>query len=594
MNSTALRTSLLHPAPQRRRPRWVDLNGPWEFAFDADDVGLREAWPRGDGPLPMVIQVPFCVESEASGLGILDAPPVVWYARNVALDPSWLGGRVLLRVGASDYITRTWANGAEFGVHRGGYSAFTVDVTPALRGPDLRLVLRVEDHPTPAQPRGKQATQPTPHNIWYRRCTGVWRDVWLEAVPQQYLRTFHFLADWKRRELTVQAQGHRVDDSDLRLRVSRDGVPCGEETLAMSGGRVRADLDLGRFGAIAPWSLEEPVLYDIELALGDDVIETYFGFRDVGIRGGRFCLNDRPVYLKLVLDQGYFPRTLYTEPDAAAVMREVELVRALGFNGVRKHQVSPSPRFRYCCDRLGVLILADMPGQTCDHPERGEPALDAEMRANFLDEYTEFIVANFNSPSVVGWTPYNESWGIFHVQDDPSVQAWVRRVVDLTRHLDPTRVVIGNDGWSSVETDLLALHHYAATGEELARVLAEWSLRRFDEFPPARPAVASGNPDTGAPLFLSEYGGVSFQAERRREGEWGYGPTEHEADAFRARYGSLQRALARHPTLAGYCYTQLTDCELEVNGLLTPEREPKLPLGELRAINDLASGPPVP
>ena len=583
-----------YPRPQLVRREWLNLNGPWEFDFDDENVGLTVGWQRPTHHLNREIRVPYAFEARASGIGDPAPHRVVWYRREFIVPPAWQGRRLRLHFGAVDYEAAVWVNGRLAGIHRGGYTAFWFDITDLLR-PGLNvLTVRAFDDLTAEQPRGKQAQTPASHSIWYSRCTGIWQTVWLEPVPDNCLESWQVEPDFERGEVEISVRTRRPESLTLQVAVQSDGRPAGEGSAAVTGGRGRLRLRLEPF---LRWSPASPHLYDMALILrrGDALIdeaEAYFGLRQVGVQGGMVTLNGEPCYQKLALDQGYWPEGVYTAPSEEAIRAEVEWALRLGFNGVRKHQVAAEPRFLYWADRLGLLVWADMPGQTLSLPEAKLVRPAGQAEGNLLREWRALIEQGRNHPSIIAWVPFNETWGIYGVSSDPATRAFVSDVVRLTRDLDPSRLVVDNDGWEHTEeTDIVALHDYAPDGATLRSHLETWGRADGEAVIDAGVrAFVPGARYLGQPLVLSEYGGLALlpPGEEAPAGGWGYGRVESDAESFLARYRSLQEAIASQPQLAGYCYTQLTDVEQEINGLLTSHRRPKVDPEAVRALNDLA------
>ena len=584
-----------YPRPQFVRADWLNLNGPWEFDFDDDNEGLASGWELPRHHMSREIRVPFPFEAPLSGIGDPGVHKVVWYRREFAIPDEWQGRRVRLHFGAVDYEAMVWVNGHLVGTHRGGYTAFCFDITDALQ-PGLNvLTVRVFDDLTAAQPRGKQSLTRRSHGIWYTRCTGIWQTVWLEPVAENCLEDWRVEADLVHGQAELTFWTRRPETLTLRVEARSGDKLAGLSIVPVSGGRVRVRLPLEPF---RPWSPADPHLYDLILTLsrGETVIDrvqAYFGLRQAGVADGMITLNNQPVYQKLVLDQAYWPDGVYTAPSDDAIRADVEWVLRFGLNGVRKHQVSCDPRFLYWADRLGLLIWADMPGQTFSRRDEPQPRLrlTGQAEANYLREYRELIHQGRNHPSIIAWVPFNETWGIYGISGDAATRQFLSEVVRLTRDLDPTRLVVDNDGWEhGEETDIFALHDYARDGATLRAHLETWGSTFSVSH--VRPLIP-GARYLGQPLVLSEYGGLGLlpAGEQAPAERWGYGDLEPTAESYLARYRGLQEALAASPHVAGYCYTQLTDVEQEINGLLSFHRQPKVDPAAIKALNDLVQGP---
>jgi beta-galactosidase/beta-glucuronidase len=586
----------MHPRPQLTRDRWTDLSGVWQFAFDDANIGLSQGWHERADVFDRTIRVPFPPESRASGIGDPSPHPVVWYRRafpDVRRDRE---ERLWLHFGAVDYRAQVWVNGRLAVEHEGGHTPFSADITSALAhgGDEHVVVVRAEDRPEDlAQPRGKQDWQPVPHRIWYHRTTGIWQPVWLEPLPATFISGLQWTPDLDRAQLRLDV---RLDASPprplrLQIRLSLHGAPIAE--VASHVGSVETSVAIGLNAAALVmdrdrwlWSPQHPNLVEAELVLLDedqviDAVHSYAGLRSVGVADGRFLLNGRSYYLRFVLEQGYWPESHLAAPAEQALRREVELAKELGFNGVRIHQKVEDPRFLAWCDRLGLLVWGEMANAYVYTPVAAE---------RLIHEWLAVLRRDASHPCIVTWVPINESWGVPNVARDPAQQAFVQALYWLTKALDPARPVIGNDGWEHLVTDILGIHDYAVEGNVLrerygSAEAVERTLR--DVQPGPHPIVLPGFQHRGQPVMLTEFGGI-INIEEAGAGAYGYG-TVRGQEAFLARYADLVGAVLDCPTIAGFCYTQLTDTEQERNGLLTAERVPKLDPAAVRAITSRPS-----
>ena len=588
-------TDGIHPRPQLARPRWIDLCGPWQFAFDDDDRGLRDGWVHRTEPFDRTITVPFPPESRASGIGDPAPHPVVWYRRTFQL-PAERSDRLILHFGAVDYRADVWVNGHLVAHHEGGHTPFSADIAPALRPdqPEQVIVVRAEDQPDDlSQPRGKQYWEPQPRRIWYHRTTGIWQPVWLEPVAREAIADLRWTPDLQRGLLGMHVQLHAQPERALTLRVelSIRGAVLADDTYVLQRNEIRRDIALEPAKLTMSreeilWSPSRPNLIDAVLTLSDggrviDVVHSYAGLRSVGFSDGRFLLNGRPYYLRLVLEQGYWPESHLAAPSSDALRREVELVKSLGFNGVRIHQKVEDPRFLYWCDRLGLLVWGEMANAY---------VFSATAVERLTREWLEGVRRDYSHPCIVTWVPFNESWGVPSLAQDEAQQHYVRALYHLTHAIDPTRPVIGNDGWEHIVSDVLGVHDYALDGATLRERYGtpealEQTLRSVQ--PHYRSIILSGLHTAGQPVMLTEWGGISY-APKPGEPWFGYG-TVSSAEEYLAKYGELITAILDSPTIAGFCYTQLTDTEQETNGLLTADRQPKLDPEAVRALTSRPS-----
>jgi len=584
----------VHPRPQLTRTHWIDLDGPWSFTYDDADRGLNEGWQERADVYTRTIQVPFPPESPASGIGDTAFHPIIWYCRTFELPPEDTGKRLLLHCGAVDYHAHVWVNGRLVATHQGGQTPFTADITTALRpNAEQVLVIRAEDAPLDlTQPRGKQDWQEQPHNIWYHRTTGIWQPVWLEPVAPTHITQVRWTPDLNQGLLGFSMRLQHQEETSLRLRMqlSLHGATLADDIYTVQGTEVQRQIAFDRAGMMNRrkllWSPEYPNLVGATLSLLAnneiiDEVQSYVGLRSVGTENGHFLLNGLPYYLRLVLEQGYWPQSHLAAPSVEALRREVEVVKELGFNGVRIHQKVEDPRFLYWCDRLGLLVWGEMANAYIFSPSAVE---------RLTREWLEVLARDYSHPCIITWVPLNESWGVPNVARDPAQRHYVQTLYHLTKTLDPTRPVIGNDGWEHVVSDIYSIHDYAFDGSILRErygslEAVERTLREVQ--PGYRSVILPGYQRKNEPIMLTEFGGISYQPQAG-ESWHGYG-TVTNRDAFLSKYRELVDAILDSPAIAGFCYTQLTDTGQETNGLLTENREPKLDPEAIRQTTSRAS-----
>lgn len=571
-----------HPCPQFQRADWMSLNGSWQFDFDDNRQSLNERWYTPGRALTQSITVPFCFESALSGIGDTTPHETIFYKRCFQLPEAWKKKRVLLHFGAVDYQCRVFLNGVSVGGHEGGQTPFTIDITSEICGEgENEISVWVHDCLTDMeQPRGKQYWKEKPEGIYYTRTTGIWQSVWLEAVPETYLKTVRFTPDPDKMQLRLEGEIEKgCEDTELTVTVSLAGEVFCRQTVMARGHRIAATLDLQRECDVGNldnpllWGPDHPVLFDMKLELHsgeeNDIVSSYFGLRKVEWKDGNVFLNGRPCYLRLVLDQGYWPDGIMTAPSDDAYRKDIVLAQKMGFNGCRKHQKVEDPRFLYWADRLGFLVW----GETGNAQEFGERAVARQMA-----EWSEIIRRDYNHPSIIGWVPLNESWGVPGIAQDKQQQQFSLALYHMIHALDHTRFVVTNDGWQMTDTDICAIHNYGhgkkeemVKREEFDRVLAD-GRALINSMPAYRGIFAKGFAYRGQPVLLTEFGGIQFAPHH--EGSWGYSTvesTQEFVEELRALFDSLYRS----PYLAGFCYTQLTDVEQEENGLLDAYRVPK-------------------
>jgi len=586
-----------YPRPQLVRDAWADLCGPWGFRYDDDGRGLEERW-FVTADFDRQIVVPFPPEATASGIHDTGYHPVVWYARSFGADElaragiGVQGDRLVVRFGAVDYRCHVWVDGQFVGQHEGGHTPFGFDLTGAL-DPDVEnhlLVVRAEDDPADVeQPRGKQDWELNPHSVWYHRTTGIWQPVWLEAVPSASITALRWDAKIADGAVELSAElSERVEGGTLAVDIWFRHEHLGSVTVAVNSLRPRVRVPLARLTNGQDyeqllWSPEHPRLLDARVEVLDsrggiiDGVGSYLGLRTAAARHGRFWLNDRPVFLRSVLSQGYWPDTQLAAPSADALREEVQLILDLGFNAARVHQKIEDPRFLYWADRLGLMLWAEMPSAY-----EFSPTAVRRLSA----EWADVLARDVSHPSIVTWVPLNESWGVQHIATDPRARSHAAALRHFTRAIDPSRPVVSNDGWEHVDTDIFTIHDYEPDGEVVAARYADADsvAALFHGAGPAGRRLSLRRDDPGStPVMLTEFGGIKFTTDRAADDAWGYSTASNAAD-FAERLSSLLAAVRASSVLAGYCYTQLSDTGQETNGLVTAAREPKLPVSQFRAI----------
>jgi beta-galactosidase/beta-glucuronidase len=559
------------------------MNGEWDFAFDRgakvrspDEV----IWER-------IIQVPFSPETQASGIGDTGFFIALWYRRAFqyrALKPN---ERLLLHFEAVDYSAVVWVNGKKVVSHQGGYTQFSADITPVLRddGPQ-EIVVRAEDDPADlSKPRGKQDWKLDPHSIWYYRTSGIWQTVWLEVVPEIRLQSLQWTSNLERWEIGLEALIEAAPSQKLKLFVYLhvEGQVIAEDTYSVISGEVHrrialSDPGIDDYRNSLLWSPSSPTLIEARLELrGEtdeilDSVRSYTALRSVSAQSDRFLLNGRPLSLRLVLDQGYWPQTGMTAPNDDALLQDVLLAKKLGFNGVRKHQKIECERYLYWADRAGLLVWEEMPSAyryTTKSVER------------LTREWIEVIRRDRSHPCIVAWVPFNESWGVPDLPDSSAQRHYVQALYYLTKSLDPSRPVIGNDGWESVATDIIGIHDYDDQPERIGR---RYGIENIEaklfkrERPGGRVLLVDQERHGEHPIVLTEFGGIAFG--HNVDDIWGYSRSTTPAQLL-DQYKELLKTVRGLPGLAGFCYTQFADTYQEANGLLYADRTPKLSFEEL-------------
>ncbi|GFP76980.1 glycoside hydrolase family 2 protein [Clostridium fungisolvens] len=575
-----------HPRPNFERKTWLNLNGDWDFEYDDNDLGLKSKWYQNNSFSKKIV-VPYVFQSELSGINEQEVHDIVWYSREFDIPEKLKDKRINLHFGAVDYKADVWVNGNHVITHEGGHVPFSVEITDVLKDSGNKVVIRVEDYTYDLElPRGKQYWKEKSEGIFYTRTTGIWQTVWLEAVSENYLQNLWITPDLDNKKVHVEYELERVS-SNTYLEVTitlRDKVIV-QDRIGIINGRGKRDFWLDQNITIDwnhqeawAWTPENPVLFDINFkVIVDDTcideVNSYFGLRKVSIVSGKFMLNNRPYFQKLLLDQGYWEKSLLTAPSDEDFVKDIKLSKAMGFNGVRKHQKIEDPRYLYWADKLGFLVW-------------GEIASAYNYSRTYVNritkEWMDMIERDYNHPCIVAWTPLNESWGVEGIMNNKNEQAHSASMYWLTKSLDQTRPVISNDGWDHTKTDLLTIHDYEWKNEVLKNRYSSLD-NILNSTPAGRTIVAQGWEYEGQPIIVSEMGGISYQKSDWKG--WGYSSASSDED-FIKRYYDVISPLLESPLVQGFVYTQITDVEQEINGLLTYKREPKVDVDIIKSIND--------
>lgn len=553
-----------HPNPQWERQNYQSLNGEWEFDFDfGKSARERRLFERNES-LSKKIIVPFCPESELSQIGYKDFMNAVCYRKTIELTKDECEKNIFLHFGAVDFESFVYVNGKEAFHHIGGYSSFNVNITPYVsEGENVIFVIANDDTKSQDQPSGKQSETFGSQGCYYTRTTGIWQSVWLEFVPKNYIKGAKYYTDIDNMTLTITGSVFGSGTVFAKALFNKNTV--GEAKAYVSGGFFTLCLKLDELHL---WQLGEGNLYDLELSFGEDFVKSYFGMRKVELDGKRFKLNGKTVFLRMVLDQGFYKDGIYTAKNDDELERDIHLSFDAGFNGARLHEKIFEPRFLYHCDRLGYMVW----GET---PNWGMDCRSAVAVENHLNEWLETIERDFNHPSIIGWCPFNETWGYVEKQlKDRAIETFYK----LTKQLDPTRLVVDTSGnYHCEDIDIFDTHYY----DQNPKTFKEAYEKLCD-------GILKDNPDPngyrGEAVFVSEYGGIKWATSENQSG-WGYGQGPKTEDEFIKRYEALTSTLLENPYIMGFCYTQLYDVEQEINGLYTYERAPKFDMNIIKKIN---------
>ncbi len=546
-----------HPNPQWERKSWRNLNGEWEFDFDFNK-SAREKELYKKGKLLKKITVPFCPESTLSGIGYTDFIDSVCYRKVITLSQEDMAGNVFLHFGAVDFHSYIYINGIFADEHIGGYSSFCIDITKLAHvGENTIFVIAEDDVRSKVQPSGKQCEKYSSYGCFYTRTTGIWQTVWLEFVPKTYIKNCKYYPDITNSVLTVT--GEAVGSGILELCASYNGKPMGNTKINVNTGFFSAQISLSELHL---WEIGYGRLYDLEIKFGADTVKSYFGMREIYFDGLKFMLNKKSVFLRTVLDQGFYPDGIYTANSDKTLKRDILLSKEAGFNGARLHQKVFEKRFIYHCDKEGYIIWGE-------HGNWGIDYNDSTAAENFICEWAEIIERDFNSPALIGWCPFNETWGYIEKNTSSRLMESVYKITKLYDKTRPCIEVSGN--YHLDKKEIHDVHDYEQDVKKFTEyysdidkgVVKDQIYRRDGDV----------QPYFGEPVFVSEYGGIKWAPEKKLG--WGYGNAPKTVDEFCERFIGLTDVLISNPNIFGLCYTQLYDVEQEQNGIYYYDRTPK-------------------
>ncbi|UKI39177.1 MAG: beta-glucuronidase [Alistipes putredinis] len=567
-----------YPRPQFQREQWCNLNGEWDFAMDNERKGLENGWTSASSLEDKII-VPFAPESSLSGVGHTDFITAVWYRREVEVPASWSGKKILLNFGAVDYKCSVYIDGERVGLHAGGTSSFSFDITSKVKaGGKFNLVVYAEDDTrSGVQPLGKQSTRRESHGCFYTRTTGIWQTVWMEAVAPTGLRRVKIIPDVDNSQFVFMPEYYDLaDGQSLTVVLSDGGRKVASKTVTAAGAS----------SVVLPvkkpklWWPESPFLYDVKFIVKDkdgntvDEVSSYAGLRKFHIEGRRMFLNNEPFYLRTVLDQGFYPDGIWTAPSDEALRADIELSKKAGFNGARLHQKVFEERFHYWADKLGYVTFGEASDWGCN---RANPAAAYAL----VREWVDNVNRDFNHPSIIGWTPMNEAWGVKPLDDYLRLN---EDLFNITHLMDATRPVSTASGGSSYKTDIWTVHTY-----EQDPAVLKTQLEFENGYPKYMgQAPFKDVPYSGQPYFVDEFGGIKWnpaqQTDNVRTESWGYGQAPRSLEEFYERLSGQVDAIVGNPDICGYCYTQFTDVEQEQNGIYFYDRSEKFDMDKINEI----------
>lgn len=582
-----------YPRPQFVRNQWENLNGTWDFRFDDQNVGETQKWYEHFNK-ELDIQVPFTFETKISGIQDETRHDNIWYHRTLLVDGSKLkDNNYIIHFEGSDFVTKVWVNGQYAGSHRGGYARFSFDITNLVNDGENDLVVKVEDSFDMQQPRGKQRWLNEVYLCWYIPTTGIWKTVWSEYVPKISLASVKMTPDltdfYLELEFNTIAPENRFNgDLLVETVVTYKGQLVNKTYTALTSSHVCAKIDMAfqnnknyEYPGYV-WTPQAPHLYDIEFRLLDgqtvlDEVGSYFAMRKIRIEGAEILLNGRALYQRLILDQGYWEDSHMTPPSEEALIEDIDKIHALGYNGLRKHQKTEDERFLYWCDVKGMLVWAEAPSsfQFSDYAV-----------TEFATEWMEIVKQNYNHPCIITWTPINESWGVTGIRKKRIEQHFTEAIYHITKSFDVMRPVIVNDGWEHTVSDIITLHDYVQEADHMGKRFRDYEeeiLNNEIAFNCNLKAFASGYEYKGQPVIISEFGGIAFN---NGEAGWGYGTKVNGKEDFINRFDSLVTMVKELPYVCGFCYTQVTDVQQEINGLMDIHRNFKIEPEIIHEINN--------
>ena len=563
-----------HPRPQFFRNSWINLNGEWSYRFDFGLSGKQRGFQK-TALFEGTITVPFCPESRLSGVEHKDFINALWYQRMITIPESWEGKRIRLHFGAVDYASEAFIDGRSAGKHWGGTCSFDFDITDFVK-PGLThnlVVYAFDDVRSRVQPSGKQCPDYSSRGCHYTRTTGIWQTVWLEAVSPYGLKSCHIIPNIDQEKLTVIPRFFKIkENSELKITVIQDGKTLKQEKFASSQGSPCSV----KIKKPQLWSPDNPFLYDLILEVTGqngnvlDKVKSYAGMRKIHTRGNQIYLNNKPIYLRLVLDQGFYPEGIWTAPSDDALKKDILLSKKAGFNGARLHQKVFEERFHYWADKLGYLTWGESSSWGID-------VTDGEAARNFLAEWMDIVARDRNHPSIIAWTPFNEAWG-----GGERLERLLIETYNLTKKLDPIRPINDSSGGIHIQTDLWTEHTYEPNPEKLRELLT----------PSEGKAIWTRNPKQNVPYqdqpyLIDEYGGIKWiqtPEQQHADDSWGYGEDPATLEEFYTRLEELTDVILSLEHICGFCYTQLTDIEQEQNGIYNYDRTEKFDMERIHQI----------
>lgn len=567
------------PRPQFVRESYEILDGVWDFTFDKENLGEVKGYQSGFEKEHDIL-VPFVYQTKSSGINIQTRCDYVWYQRKINVKKE-VGKRVILHLEGSDYVTKIFVNGKFVGEETGGYHRLSFDLTDYVNEGENLLVVKCEDDYSTEKPRGKQRYKDQNFECWYVDTTGIYKTVWLEYVSNSRVDSVKITPLLNEKEVILEYK--LVDAGALKLKSTLlfENEVVAENISSIEGDTLTVRLTVE--GDVHPWELGSPNLYDLRIELFDnecvvDSVDSYLGFREIKTQDGKILLNGKVLYQKLVLDQGYWLDSHLTPPSNEALYEDIVKMVELGFNGCRKHQKVEDDRFYYYADVLGYILWSEMPSMYTN---------TAESRAVFEKEWIQTVEQHYNHPSVLVWTPLNESWGVRDILNRKVEQDFANIIYHVTKEYDPYRLVITNDGWEHTISDIMTIHHYEQSGEKLLQYFKTKEKALQDVWDGHHKGMmAHGWEYKGQPIMFTEFGGTAYIKTTEGSSNWGYGVGVKDDEEYINRFTGLIKTLHSLEYSCGYCYTQVSDVQQEVNGVLFENREFKVEPKLLKKVQD--------
>ncbi len=585
-----MKTIKNYPRPQFVRDSWLSLNGKWKFVFDDENVGEEKQF-FNKFPNSNEILVPFTYETKMSGINDETVHENIWYSNDININAE-KNKSIILHFEGSDFVTKLWINGNYVGMNIGGYHRFSFDITKFIVDGKNNFTIKVEDSLSKVQPRGKQRYKNESFKCWYIQTTGIWKTIWIESVSKNHIVSVKNTPDYDNKnieiELVTNISEKDITNFEIETEILFDNKIVNSKKQIIEDKILKYNVNI--YGVenndeINFWSPENPNLYDINYKLyykGNiiDEVSSYFGIRKISIENSKIFLNNKELYLKMILDQGYWPDSHLTPPSEEAIIKDINIVKKYGYNGIRKHQKIEDERFLYYCDINGILVWSEM----ANCYEFNDKSIEY-----FMNEWIKVVKQNYNHPSIITWVPINESWGIPNVSVQKNEQNFANSLYYITKSIDKTRPVISNDGWEHTISDIITIHDYKQDPELLYNEYNDDNLDVLNNrraYNTIHKLFSENYVYNGQPIIMSEYGGITLNSDKG----WVYGNPVKSEKEFLDRFEKLNDAIRKTKYICGYCYTQLTDVQQESNGLVYDDRNDKFSseiINKIASINEI-------